>query len=103
MYRYADRIPVGPASGTGTASPVPWGMSRLEPYGSFDVVNDEPAGIDPATQRGVYTLPDGTIVMSPGKHSRSRSGTEKGTKTSNKSDGSGPRPDTDHKQDTKLD
>ncbi|WP_427888500.1 putative ATP-grasp-modified RiPP [Kribbella sp. GL6] len=103
MYRFADRIPLGPSVHAGTTSPVPWGMSRLEAYGSFDVVDEDPVGVDPATQRGLYTLPNGTIVMSPGRHSRSRQGTEKGTKTSNKSDGSGPRPDTDHTQDTKLD
>ncbi|NEA35135.1 putative ATP-grasp-modified RiPP [Streptomyces sp. SID13031] len=103
MYRFADRFPVSQTASAGAVSPVPWGLSRLEPYGSFDLVEDVPAGLDPTTQRGLYQLPNGTIVMSPGKHSRSRQGTEKSTKTGNRGDGSKARPDTDHSQDTKLD
>jgi putative ATP-grasp target RiPP len=75
----------------------------LEPYATFDLVEEMSAGIDPASQRGLYELPNGTVVMAPGKHSRSRQGTEKPTKTGNRGDGSKPRPDSDHSQDTKLD
>ncbi|WP_405057014.1 putative ATP-grasp-modified RiPP [Kribbella sp. NBC_01505] len=103
MYRYADRFPVSPSARVGTSSQSPWGLRRLEPYGSIGIVEENPAGVDPATQQGLYELPNGTIVVAPGKHSKSRVGTERSTKTSNKSDGSGPRPDTDHKQDTRID
>jgi len=103
MFRFADRFPVSQTASVGAASPVPWGLSRLEAYSAFDLVEETPAGIDPASQRGVYELPNGTIVMAPGKHSRSRQGTEKSTKTGNRGDGSKARPDTDHSQDTKLD
>jgi putative ATP-grasp target RiPP len=103
MFRFADRFPVVSAVGTPGSSPVPWGLSRLEPYGSVDVVDETPVGIDPATQQGLYELPNGNVVMAPGKHSRSHYGTDKKTKTHNRSDGSKARPDTDHQQDTKLD
>jgi putative ATP-grasp target RiPP len=103
MFRFADRFPVDRPVGVGTTSPVPWGLSRLEPYGSFDLVEETPVGIDPATQVGLYELPNGVVVMAPGKHSRSRQGTEKSTRTGNRGDGSKARPDTDHSQDTKLD
>lgn len=103
MFRFADRFPVSQTASVGAASPVPWGLSRLEPYSIFELVEEMPAGIDPASQRGLYELPNGAVVMAPGKHSRSRQGTDKPTKTGNRGDGSRPRPDTDHGQDTKLD
>ncbi|MBP2354802.1 putative ATP-grasp target RiPP [Kribbella aluminosa] len=59
--------------------------------------------LDPKTQLARYVTPNGVITMAPGKHSRSRRGTEKGTKTGNRKDGSRPGGDTDHEQDTKLD
>ncbi|WP_165956805.1 putative ATP-grasp-modified RiPP [Kribbella antibiotica] len=103
MYRFADRFPVSPSVRLGTSSPAPWGLSRLEPYGSVGVIDEIPAGIDPATQRGVYKLPNGTIVMAPGKHERSRRGVERQTQTHEKRDGSRGVPDTDTKQETVLD
>ncbi|WP_427885797.1 putative ATP-grasp-modified RiPP [Kribbella sp. GL6] len=104
MYRYADRIPLGPAVDRRVVScPRPWGLSRLEPFLSIDQVDEMAVGLDPKTQLGCYATPDGTIVMAPGKHSRSRRGTERGTKTGNRKDGSRPGGDTDHEQDTKLD
>lgn len=70
---------------------------------SVDQMDETAVGLDPKTQLGRYVGADGVITMAPGKHSRSRRGTEKGTKTGNRRDGSRPGGDTDHEQDTKLD
>lgn len=104
MYRYADRIPLA-AEGDRlpTACSRPWGLSRLEPFLSVDQIVETAVDLDPKTQLGLYATPDGVITMAPGKHSRTRRGTEKGTKTGNRRDGSRPGGDSDHEQDTKLD
>lgn len=104
MFRYADRIPLAVASDrTRGACPPPWGLSRLEPFLAVDPVDDTAVGLDPKTQLGCFVSRDGVITMAPGKHSRSRRGTEKATKTGNRKDGSRPSSDSDHQQDTKLD
>jgi putative ATP-grasp target RiPP len=104
MFRYADRIPLAAESRRlPAACPPPWGLSRLEPFLSVDQVDETVVGLDPESQLGRYVTSDGVITMAPGKHSRSRRGTEKGTKTGNRKDGSRPGGDTDHQQDTKLD
>lgn len=103
MDRFADRLPVAPPAGMPGESPRPWGLSRMEIYPSFDFVAEVPIGIDPVTQRGLYQQWGGVISMAPGKHSRTRRGTDRPTKTGNSSDGSRARPDTDHGQDTTLD
>jgi putative ATP-grasp target RiPP len=104
MYRYADRIPLATAPDRHPAPCTrPWGLTRLEPFLSVDQVVETVVDLDPSTQLGRYVTPDGVITMAPGKHSRSRRGTEKGTKTGNRKDGSRPGGDTDHEQDTKLD
>ncbi|MDX3003591.1 putative ATP-grasp-modified RiPP [Kribbella solani] len=104
MYRYADRIPLAVPSDRGAPDcRRPWGLTRLEPFLSLDQVDEAIVGLDPKTQLGRYVRPDGTVTMAPGKHSRSRRGTERGTKTGNRKDGSRPGGDSDHEQDTKLD
>jgi putative ATP-grasp target RiPP len=104
MYRFADRIPLAAARDRASMPcPPPWGLTRLEAFGSVDWVEEAVVGLDPKTQLGRFELPGGVITMAPGKHSRSRTGTEKGTKTGNRKDGSRSGGDTDHQQDTKLD
>jgi putative ATP-grasp target RiPP len=104
MYRFADRIPMAaPAGRPPGVRPRPWGLSRLEPFVSVEQIDETVIGLDPKTQLGRYVAPSGVITMAPGRHSRSRRGTERGTKTGNRKDGSRPGGDTDHEQDTKLD
>ncbi|MDX3001475.1 putative ATP-grasp-modified RiPP [Kribbella solani] len=103
MFRFADRFPLASAVGVNGEPPRPWGLSRMEVFPAFEFVPELAVGLDPASQRGLYQGLDGVVSMAPGKHSRSKRGTERPTKTGNTSDGSRARSDTDHGQDTKLD
>jgi putative ATP-grasp target RiPP len=104
MYRFAARIPLAaPVDRMSMPCPRPWGLTRLEPFASIDQVEETAVGLDPKTQLGRFESPGGVVTMAPGKHSRSRRGTEKSTKTGNRRDGSRSGGDTDHEQDTKLD
>ncbi|MEV5507838.1 putative ATP-grasp-modified RiPP [Streptomyces orinoci] len=79
----------------------PWGLSRMEPYGSLTVLPGRAVALDPATQTAVYQDPQGNRVEM-GKHG---TGTGKETKTrTSQGDGSGPsNADEGHDQESDQD
>ena len=55
-----------------TASTTPWGMRRMTPLRNAEPSPWQYTGIDPATQTGRWTSPDGTISPAElGKHGTS--------------------------------
>jgi putative ATP-grasp target RiPP len=111
MFSHADRFPLGPnrvgppgaLPSTWLVPPRPWGLSRMEPFRADDSADEDwtvtATELDPATQLTRYRGPDGMISMSPGKHRRTNTGTERATQTQNPGDRKGPTTDQDHSQD----
>ncbi|WP_251096665.1 putative ATP-grasp-modified RiPP [Streptomyces sp. Caat 7-52] len=90
MFVHSDRLPMSTPVPRGTATPLPWGISRMAPYPTMGPAYAH-AELDPATQTTRFFDSTGRVMEMPG-HGTS-TGTQPSTGTS--PDGNGTTQDSD--------
>lgn len=74
----------------------PWGLTRLSPYRTPEMIEGEPVRLDPVMQTAVWHGPDGDLLPTLKHHATVK---HKATSTSRSTDGSKPG-DTSNDNDT---